>query len=52
MTLEKLASILKLLEANSDIVGITIAESLPFKAKKPYNMFTSLKLFNNEKLVL
>ena len=45
MTLEKLSSTLKLIEDNSDIVGLTIAEYLPFEAEKLHNMFASLKLF-------
>lgn len=46
MTLQQLESILKLVSDNSDIVGFTIAEYLPFDEKRLSRMFGKLKLFS------
>ena len=46
MTLQQLESILKLVSDNSDIVGFTIAEYLPFDEERLNRMFGNLKLFS------
>lgn len=46
MTLKKLASVLALIEGNSDVVGLTIAEYLPFTAEKLQKLFKGLKIFH------
>lgn len=46
MTIEKLSDILTLITSNSDIVGLTIAEYLPFDEYKLHQMFNKIKLFN------
>lgn len=46
MTLQQLESILKLVSDNSDIVGFTIAEYLPFDEERLSRMFGKLKLFS------
>lgn len=45
MTIEKLTEILRCITDNSDIVGFTIAEYLPFGEHKLYKMLTEIKLF-------
>ena len=45
MTIEKLTEILRCITDNSDIVGFTIAEHLPFDEHKLYKMLTEIKLF-------
>ena len=45
MTIEKLTVILRCITDNSDIVGFTIAEYLPFDEHKLYKMLTEIKLF-------
>lgn len=45
MTIEKLTEILRYITDNSDIVGFTIAEYLPFDEHKLYKMLTEIKLF-------
>lgn len=45
MTIEKLTEILRCITDNSDIVGFTIAEYLPFDEHKLYKMLTEIKLF-------
>ena len=45
MTKEKLTEILRCITDNSDIVGFTIAEYLPFDEHKLYKMLTEIKLF-------
>ena len=45
MTIEKLASVLKCITDNSDVVGLTIAEYLPFDEHKLHNMFSEINLF-------
>lgn len=45
MTIEKLTGILRCITDNSDIVGFTIAEYLPFDEHKLYKMLTEIKLF-------
>ena len=46
MTLQQLESILKLVSDNTDIVGFTIAEYLPFDEERLSRMFGKLKLFS------
>ena len=45
MTIEKLADVMKCITDNSDVVGLTIAEYLPFDEHKLHNMFSQIKLF-------
>ena len=45
MTIEKLTEILRCITDNSDIVGFTIAEYLPFDEHNLYKMLTEIKLF-------
>lgn len=47
MTLEKLSSILACITGNSDVVGFTIAEYLPFDEYKLHQMFSNIKLFTD-----
>jgi len=46
MTMEKLADVLNYIDKNSDIVGFTIAEYLPFDEYKLHNMLKRIKIFN------
>lgn len=45
MTVEKLTDVLKCITADSDVVGLTIAEYLPFDEHKLHNMFSEISLF-------
>ncbi len=45
MKMEKLGEILQLITENSDVVGFTIAEYLPFDEHKLHKMFSKIKLF-------
>ena len=45
MTLEELSTLLNFIAASSDIVGMTIAEYLPFEAERLQRIFCDLKLF-------
>ncbi|MBS6397555.1 MAG: arginase family protein [Clostridiales bacterium] len=45
MTMEKLSDTLKVITENSDVVGFTIAEYLPFDEYNLHNMFSNIKLF-------
>ena len=45
MKMEKLSEVLKLISDNSDIVGFTIAEYLPFDEHKLNKMFSKISLF-------
>ena len=45
MRMEKLGEILKLITKNSNVVGFTIAEYLPFDEHKLHKMFSEIKLF-------
>ena len=47
MTIEKLTSILKCITGSSDVVGLTIAEYLPFDEHKLHNMFSEINLFTD-----
>ena len=47
MTLEKLTAILRQITDESDVVGFTIAEYLPFDEHKLHNMFAGLNLFTD-----
>ena len=46
MKMEKLKEILKLITNNSNVVGFTIAEYLPFDEHKLHKMFSKIKIFN------
>ena len=46
MTLHKLSDVLKCITDSADVVGLTIAEYLPFDEYKLHNMFAGIKLFN------
>lgn len=45
MTMEKLSNVLGLITDNSDVVGFTIAEYLPFDEHRLHKMFTQIPLF-------
>lgn len=45
MTLKKLSNILKCITENSDVVGFTIAEYLPFDEYELHNMFSDINIF-------
>ena len=45
MTMEKLSEVLKLITENSDVVGFTIAEYLPFDEHRLHKMLAGLKIF-------
>lgn len=45
MTMEKLSDVLSLITDNSDVVGFTIAEYLPFDEYRLHKMFTQIPLF-------
>lgn len=45
MTIGKLSEILQLITVESDVVGFTVAEYLPFDEERLHNMFTKIKLF-------
>ncbi len=47
MTIEELTAILKNITDNSDVVGLTIAEYLPFDEHRLHNMFSSISLFTD-----
>ncbi|RGY96924.1 arginase family protein [Clostridium sp. AM58-1XD] len=45
MTVEKLTKVLKCITENSDVVGFTIAEYLPFDEYRLHKMFSEISLF-------
>lgn len=45
MTMEKLSDILSLIENNTDVVGFTVAEYLPFDEHRLHKMLSEIKLF-------
>lgn len=45
MRIEQLGEVLKLIAENSDVVGFTIAEYLPFDEYKLHKMFSGIKIF-------
>ena len=45
MKIEKLGEVLKLITENSNVVGFTVAEYLPFDEHKLHKMFSKIKLF-------
>ncbi len=45
MTMEQLSAVLSCITENSDVVGFTIAEYLPFDEYKLHKMFRDIKLF-------
>jgi arginase len=46
MTMEELSHVLQCITRNSDVVGLTIAEYLPFDEHKLHKMFAALPIFN------
>lgn len=48
MTLDELENILNVISVNSNIVGFTIAEYLPFDEYKLHQLFSRLSLFTNK----
>ena len=47
MTIEKLTVILKCITDNADVVGLTIAEYLPFDEHRLHNMFSGISLLTD-----
>jgi len=47
MKIDKLNEILKLITENSNVVGFTVAEYLPFDEHKLYKIFSKIKLFTD-----
>ena len=47
MTMEKLSGVLKCITENADVIGLTIAEYLPFEAHKLHKMFADIKIFSD-----
>lgn len=45
MTMEKLADVLKMIEDNTDVVGFTVAEYLPFDEHRLHKMLSGIKMF-------
>lgn len=45
MTMERLGEILRMITENSDVVGFTIAEYLPFDEYKLHQMFSGMNIF-------
>lgn len=45
MTIEKLSEILRLITENTDVVGFTVAEYLPFDEHRLHKMFAEINLF-------
>ena len=45
MTIEKLSEVLRLITENTDVVGCTIAEYLPFDEHRLHKMFAEINLF-------
>ena len=45
MTIEKLSEVLRLITENTDVVGFTIAEYLPFDEHRMHKMFSEINLF-------
>lgn len=45
MKIDKLSDILQLITGNSDVVGFTVAEYLPFDEERLHKMFNGIKLF-------
>lgn len=47
MTMEKLSDVLRCITKNADVVGLTIAEYLPFDEHKLHQMFSDIKIFTD-----
>ena len=47
MTMEKLDNVLNCIMDHSDVVGLTIAEYLPFDEQRLYNMFSKIRMFTD-----
>lgn len=47
MTLEKLSQVLRTVTDNADVVGLTIAEYLPFDEEKLHNLFEGIDIFRD-----
>ena len=45
MTVEKLFEVLKYITENSDVIGFTIAEYLPFDEYRLHKMFADIRIF-------
>ena len=45
-TIQELSDVLKCITENTDVVGFTIAEYLPFDEHRLNNLFAEIKLFN------
>lgn len=45
MTMQELSGVLKCITENTDVVGFTIAEYLPFDEHKLHNIFSGIKMF-------
>ena len=45
MTIEKLSEILRCITKNTDVVGFTVAEYLPFDEHRLHKMFAEINLF-------
>ena len=45
MTIEKLSEVLRLITENTDVVGFTVAEYLPFDEHRLHKMFAEINLF-------
>ncbi len=48
MTMQELSDILKCITENTDVVGFTIAEYLPFDEHQLHRMFADIKIFTDE----
>lgn len=47
MTMDKLSDVLRCITKNADVVGLTIAEYLPFDEHKLHQMFSDIKIFTD-----
>ena len=45
MTMARLAEILKYISENSDVVGFTVAEYLPFDQHELHKVFSEIRIF-------
>lgn len=46
MTMEKLSEILSMITENTNVVGFTVAEYLPFDEQRLHNLFARIKIFS------
>ena len=47
MTMEKLTKVFEVITKNTDVVGFTIAEYLPFEAHKLHKLLSGIHLFTD-----